>query len=101
MVNGFEAWIETAGGTFYLSSQIYDPGVMSPAGARRLSGFQSEPWPQWVYSLEDNTRLQYELFAVKGAAIVALVWRLLTPGGKAVLTIRPLLSGRHYHAYVS
>jgi hypothetical protein len=74
---------------------------MSPAGARRISGFQSEPWPQWVYSLEDNTRLQYELFAVKGAAIVALAWRLLTPGGKAVLTIRPLLSGRDYHAYVS
>jgi predicted glycogen debranching enzyme len=98
LVNGFEAWIETAGGIFYLSSQIYDPGVMSPAGARRISGFQSEPWPQWVYTLEDNTRLQYEIFAIKGAAVVALAWRLLTPGGKAVLTIRPLLSGRDYHA---
>jgi predicted glycogen debranching enzyme len=98
LVNGFEAWIETAGGVFYLSSQIYDPGVLSPGGCRRISAFKAEPWPQWTFTLEDNTRLQYELFAVKGAAIVAFAWRLLTPGGKAVLTLRPLLSGRDYHA---
>jgi predicted glycogen debranching enzyme len=99
LVNGFEAWIETAGGIFYISSQIYDSGVMSPAGgARRLEQFKAEPWPQWTYALEDGTRLQYDLFAVKGAAVVVLVWRLLTPGGKAVLAIRPFLSGRDYHA---
>jgi hypothetical protein len=30
LVNGFDAWVETAGGFFFLSSQLYNPDVMHP-----------------------------------------------------------------------
>src|SRR6516225_38267 len=36
LVNGFDAWIETANGTFALSSQHYTPDVVHPDGARHI-----------------------------------------------------------------
>jgi predicted glycogen debranching enzyme len=71
---------------------------MYPEGARRIAEFKSEPWPQWIYLLEDGKRIEQEIFVVHGASIVCLSWRLLTPGGKAVLAVRPFFSGRDYHS---
>ena len=51
LVNGFDAWVETEDGTFSLSSQLYNPDVMHPDGARRIEEFKADPWPQWIYSL--------------------------------------------------
>ena len=33
LVNGFDAWVETARGTFAISSQRYGPDVVHPDGA--------------------------------------------------------------------
>jgi predicted glycogen debranching enzyme len=98
LVNGFDAALETASGTFALSSQLYPPDVMHPDGASRIAEFRPEQWPQWLFSLEDGTRVQQEIFVVNGASLVVLSWRLLTPGGKAILSLRPFLSGRDYHS---
>ncbi|MBI3064913.1 MAG: glycogen debranching enzyme family protein [Deltaproteobacteria bacterium] len=98
LVNGFDASVETANGTFALSSQLYAPDVMHPNGAARIAEFKPEPWPQWIFALEDGTKIQQEIFAVNGTAIVALSWRLLTPDRRAILSIRPFLSGRDYHS---
>ena len=97
LVNGFDGWVETPGGNFALSSQLYNPEVLYPDGARRITEFKADPWPQWLFSLEDGTKIQQEIFAVNGASVVALSWRLLTPTTKADLSLRPLLSGRDYH----
>ena len=35
LVNGFDAWVATASGTFSLSSQCYAPDVIGGDGARR------------------------------------------------------------------
>ena len=71
---------------------------MHPDGARRIEDFKNDPWPQWIYSLEDGTKIQFELFACNGASVTVLAWRLLTPKAKAILSFRPFLSGREYHS---
>jgi predicted glycogen debranching enzyme len=98
LVNGFDARVETEGGTFSPSSQLYNPDVMHPDGARRIEQFKADPWPQWIYSLEDETKIQFEIFACNGASVTVLAWRLLTPKAKAILSFRPFLSGRDYHS---
>ncbi len=97
LVNGFDASLETDNGTYALSSQLYGPQVLHPDGARRISSFKSDPWPQWIYTLEDGTKIRQEIFALNGASLVCLSWRLVGTG-RAILSLRPLLSGRDYHS---
>ena len=40
LVNGFDAWVDTPGGTFALSSQRYAPDVIHPDGATRIESFE-------------------------------------------------------------
>jgi predicted glycogen debranching enzyme len=98
LVNGLDAWVETPGGSYSITSQRYDPDTVHPDGARRLEAFEDEPWPRWTYVLEDGIRIVHELFVPHGAPLVALSWRLLTPGPSVALAVRPFLSGRDYHA---
>src|SRR5271157_3163448 len=97
LVNGMDAWVDTAAGSFALSSQHYGPDVAHPDGERRLEAFGTEPWPRWTYRLEDGTRVEQELFVPHGTPAVAIRWRLLEGPGKATLRVRPFLSGRDYH----
>jgi predicted glycogen debranching enzyme len=98
LVNGFDAWVETIGGRFDLSSQWYSPGVLGGSGAQNIESFKSTPWPSWVFKLADDMRLQQDIFVVHDAPVVCVTWKLLSSGGAAKLTVRPFLSGRDYHA---
>src|SRR5205823_382964 len=98
LVNGFEAWAETGAGRFALSSQHYEPDVVHPDGERRIESFDPAPWPRWVYRLEDGLRIEFELLVPHGTSAVALRWRMQYGTGPATLYVRPLLSGRDYHA---
>ncbi|MEM7023595.1 MAG: amylo-alpha-1,6-glucosidase [Pseudomonadota bacterium] len=97
LVNGLEAWLETASGSFALTSHRYMPVVIYPDGQSRISGFESEPWPRWTFRMEDGTEICHEVVAHHGQGEVACRWRQVA-GGAAKLNIRPLLSGRDYHA---
>jgi predicted glycogen debranching enzyme len=97
LVNAVEAWVETPAGSVALTSHRYAPGVIHPDGARRIEAFASDPWPTWVFRLPDGSRVEHGILVRPGRTAVALWWRLLDgPGG--VLAVRPLLSGRDYHA---
>jgi predicted glycogen debranching enzyme len=98
LVNGFDAWVETANGTFSLSSQCYVPGVIGGDGAQRIEAFGWEPWPHWIFKLEDGTRIELEVFAAKGESTTCLSWKLLGPRRDVKLFVRPFLSGRDYHS---
>jgi predicted glycogen debranching enzyme len=98
LVNGFDATLETPAGRFALTSQRYLPGVTSPDGGRRIEAFESEPWPRWIYRLEDGTRVAHELFVAYGLPTTALAWRLIDPRPGVFLEVRPFLSGRDSHA---
>ncbi len=98
LVNGVEATLRTPEGDFPLASQRYTPDVTTGSSGVRLESFTADPWPRWSLSLEDGTRIAHELCATKGAPRTVLTWRLLTPQRGVRLLVRPLLSGRDYHA---
>jgi predicted glycogen debranching enzyme len=100
LVNAVEAWLDTAAGSFALSSHAYLPDVIHPDGLAHLVAFTHEPWPAWTYRLPDGTEVVHELLVPHGTASVLVTWRLARrgSGGPAVLRVRPLLSGRDHHA---
>jgi hypothetical protein len=86
-VNGFDAWIETGRGNYYLSSQRYAPDIIHPDGITRLTEFELRPWPRWRFELSDNLAVEYELFVPYQESAVVLIWRLVgDPGNKAKLS---------------
>ncbi len=98
LVNGFDAFVETAAGRYAISSQRYAPGVTHPDGAARIERFEHEPWPRWIYALPDGTRISQEIFVPRDASAVAVTWKLLAGAGPITLEMRPFHSGRDYHA---
>jgi predicted glycogen debranching enzyme len=98
LVNGFDAYFETLSDRFALTSQLYTPGVIHPDGAQRIIEFAHEPWPRWCFSLDENTRIEQEIFLAHGAPVVAIRWRLIGLPVMARLIVRPFLSGRDYHS---
>jgi predicted glycogen debranching enzyme len=98
LVNGFDAWLETPAGTFALTSQRYDPGVIHPDGTSRLTAFTIDPWPRWTFTLEDGTKVEHSLVVERGSPLVALTWRVVATHGPCRLSVRPFLSGRDYHS---
>ena len=107
-VNGFDAYVDTPGGSFALSTQRYAPDVLHPDGAAHITKFTTDPWPTWEYQLADGTRVIQEFFVQHrgagapglnndpGAAV--LVWTLARAKGPVVLRVKPFLSGRDYHS---
>jgi glycogen debranching enzyme len=87
--------VETAAGRFALSSQCYAPDVVYPDGASHLTDFSPDPWPTWRYTLPDGTRIEHSVFVARATGETVLQWTADRP---ASLTVRPLLSGRDYHA---
>ena len=97
LVNGFEAWLETPGGTCALTSQRYAPDVIHPDGAQRIEAFEPDPWPSWVLALPGGGQIEHGLLVQSGRSVVTLSWRLRGAAG-GTLAVRPLISGRDYHA---
>lgn len=98
LVNGVEAEVESAGGTVPLSTQAYTPDVIHPDGWRHVASFSPRPWPTWIYRLPDGTTLRHEILVDPDAGETLLRWQRLTGDGSCTLRMRPLLSGRDYHA---
>jgi predicted glycogen debranching enzyme len=107
LVNGCEVLARRGDATWALSTQRYVPDVVHPDGMRRLASFENDPWPRWTYALEDGTRIVHELFVPQGCPVVVQSWSVEPAGAAAgegaaaagiVLEVRPLLSGRDFHA---
>lgn len=98
LVNGFDAWVETEGGSYPLTYQHYTPDVYGPdITTRSIERFEADPWPRWTYRLADGTRIVHELFVRHGSSNTVLSWRREGGAGVARLRVRPFLSGRDYH----
>jgi predicted glycogen debranching enzyme len=98
LVNGLEVWAETPAGRYALSSQRYQPGVTHPGGIGRVRAFDPDPWPRWSFRLEDGTGVECEVFVSRARGCTVLRYRLLEQRPSMALWMRPLLSGRDYHA---
>jgi predicted glycogen debranching enzyme len=98
LVNGVEAWVDTPSGTFPVSTQRYAPDVIQPRGIDFLTAFTHEPWPRWTYQGPDGTQVVHEVIVDRDDRSVLLQWRLVRGAPGTRLRVRPLLSGRDYHA---
>src|SRR6266481_3336832 len=115
LVNGFDAWVETPGGTFSLSSQHYAPDVVHPDAVSRIESFEHEPWPKWRFRLTDDMAIEQEIFVRPGESAIFLAWRIApvvagigdpgprNPAGQpgspipaTRLFVRPFFSGRDF-----
>jgi predicted glycogen debranching enzyme len=97
-VNGIEADVETDDGIVALSTHHYLPDVLHPDGWRRIVAFERTPWPIWTFRVSADITVQQEVFVARDTCETVLRWRLLTAGRSCRLRLRPLLSGRDYHA---
>ena len=98
LVNGFEAWIDGASGTAAISTQRYAPDVLFPDGDGHFLAFDADPWPQWIFTLPNGTRIAQEILVQPASCETVLRWRRVGGAGPCTLRIRLLLSGRDYHA---
>ena len=98
LVNGIEAWVDAAGTSFPLSTQHYAPDVIQPRGIDYLKDFTTEPWPAWTFVAPNGAEIVQEFLVDRVTGDVLLAWRLLCGDGVVQLHVRPLLSGRDYHA---
>lgn len=102
LVNGVEVWLEAHGQRFPLSMQRYGPDVIYPDLRGSLDSFDTVLWPTWRVRVDARTVAITEAFVSKATGATVLRWRLEGNGlgdlGVPVLKVRPLLSGRDYHA---
>ncbi|WP_027794847.1 amylo-alpha-1,6-glucosidase [Paraburkholderia acidipaludis] len=115
LVNGVEAWLECGDRKIALTMQRYAPDLLYPDTSSRIASFDTAPWPTWRYGLDGGAMLTAELFVAKASRETVLRWRLeadaagtadaaaprdVPPAPTPALTlkVRPLMSGRDYHA---
>ena len=98
LVNGIEAWVDTDAGRYAISTQRYLPDVTYPEGWRGIVAFAHRPWPSWQFRLPDGTVIAQEVFVHRDGQGTVLCWRRTAGSGPCCLSVRPLLSGRDYHA---
>lgn len=98
LVNGIEAWVETEAGRCAISTQRYLPDVTYPEGWRSIVAFAHRAWPSWQFRLPDGTAIVQEVFVDREGRETVLCWRRVAGRGACCLSVRPLLSGRDYHA---
>ncbi|BCQ25707.1 glycogen debranching enzyme N-terminal domain-containing protein [Caballeronia sp. NK8] len=98
LVNGIEAWLDVNGTRFPLTMQRYAPDVLYPDASASLLSFDTEPWPTWRFRIGEDATVVAEVFVAKEDRETVLRWRLEGAPKAAKLEVRPLLSGRDYHA---
>lgn len=98
LLNGVDARVTTPSGQFAISAHRFAPGVTTGGDRVRIERFENIPWPTWIYELSDGTRIQHEIMMRHGSPIVVVSWKVLGDSPDVRLEVRPLISGRDYHA---
>ena len=93
LVNDAAVWLESGGVRRALSCQRCSPGL----GGAPPQRFWSEPWPRFERSVDGVTFCQ-EVVMLHGLPLVLVSWRFSRPLPGQQLVVRPLLTGRNFHA---
>ena len=96
LVQGFVARLVTPDGTVDFWPQAYVGGFTTGAESEAVE-FTREPWPTWHFRTRLGT-VAVEVFVPHGTAAAVVSFRLESPAVHARLEVRPLLSGRDFHA---
>ncbi|TKB73109.1 MAG: glycogen debranching protein [Nitrospira sp.] len=96
LVNQLEEWLDIDGQAISLSTTLY-PGAVHPTGYEHGIQFSTDPWPTWTFDCNGIT-VQREIVLIHGRDIVVVRWKLVGKSpSRAVLRVRPKLTGRDYH----
>ncbi len=96
LVNDARVWLETPDGRVSLSSHRFAPDVNEPADAPARS-FSLAPWPV-IERTVAGVAVRQSVTALHGLPLVLVSWRFERPLPGWWLCVRPLLSGRNFHA---
>jgi len=96
LVNDAAVWLDTPGGRLTLSSRHHEPDVAAPADLPPAR-FRREPWPRFERELGGLLFAQ-EIAMLHGAPLVVTSWIFERPMPGSRLCVRPLLTGRNFHA---
>jgi predicted glycogen debranching enzyme len=97
LANHLEEWLDIDGQAIPLSTNLY-PDAVHPTGYEHSIEFSTEPWPTWTFDC-NGIILQREILMIHGRDIVLVRWKLLSrKPSRAVLRVRPKLTGRDYHS---
>jgi predicted glycogen debranching enzyme len=94
LVNALDEELDDDGVIAPLSAHLYSGGVVHP-DARPVK-FEQRPWPTWTYVARGRT-IEREIAMIHGRPLVVVRWRLVD-GPPVRLRVKPLISGRDYHA---
>lgn len=98
LANGCDILVRTPDGEAALSSNRYQPGVLSPDGATRIASFSDDPWPAWSFSLPGGRSIRQEIFVARAQAATVVSWTFEGNPSECTLEVRPFLSGRDPHS---
>ncbi|MCU1277549.1 MAG: putative Glycogen debranching enzyme [bacterium] len=98
LVNRLEETVVVDGSPYDLSTSFY-PGAVHPEGYRAIVGFRLDPWPTWTLRA-GNAIIERTIFMPHGRQMTGGSGRLVAAAGsgRARLFVRPMISGRDYHA---
>jgi predicted glycogen debranching enzyme len=99
LVNRCEEWLHVDGVRHPLSANFY-PGAVHPDGNRSIVEFRLDPWPTWRWRV-GSALVERSIFMPQGKQLTVSSWRLIpveAGATRARLFVRPLISGRDYHA---
>ncbi|MDH5346397.1 MAG: amylo-alpha-1,6-glucosidase [Nitrospira sp.] len=97
LVNQIEEWLQIDGEAWSLSTNLY-PGAVHPHGYRHCISFTSTPWPTWMF-MYNGTACRREIICIQGYDLVVVRWTVVESASQILtLMVRPMLTGRDYHA---
>ncbi|HET9955078.1 MAG TPA: amylo-alpha-1,6-glucosidase [Polyangiaceae bacterium] len=97
LVQGFVGWVASPRGEEEIWPQRYAGGFETGLQTRSVI-YRHDPWPSWRIELNSGRILQVELFVPRGTPAVVLRFELEGDVADTKLRLRPLLSGRGFHA---
>jgi predicted glycogen debranching enzyme len=95
LLSKLEETLIVNGNRYELSSNQY-PGVVHPQGFLYLEEFRLDPWPVFVWRVED-VELSKSVFMIQGENAVVVQYRL-EGSSECLLELRPLIAFRDFHA---
>ena len=96
LLSKFEETLIIGGGRYELSANRY-PGVVHPQGYQYLKLFRQDPFPTFVYQVED-VELEKSIFMAHGENTTVIQYVVRRASSEACsLELRPLIAFRDYH----
>jgi len=97
LLHKLEETVVTQAGSFEISTNLYHPDVVHPAGYQLLQGFALDPLPTWVYEVP-GACVRKTVFMVEGRNAVVVRYHIeKLAEGSVRLLVRLLVNCRDHH----